>query len=528
MQERLSKLTHTVREHNWLCAILLLQLLINAPRLGSLSLWLDEAFSALMARRSISDIHRQMFYDAGPPLYYDLLHFWRTLFGESEIALRGLSLLFSLITTVILYRLASRFWNRQTAILTCLFWTVAPLSVYYAQEARNYTMLASLTTSYAYLILNAIETNQRKWIWYTLPLLVLMVYTHNMAWFVALPGTLLSVIFLKNWENKIHSVVVLGMTVVFYSPWIPVLLEQMRISEMTIGWIRQIWTPAVILQSFYSFLPGGDTPAYVQLPRLPELYFWFWLTLWLIPFYFLLYGLFRNRDRRMLLLISLWVFSLLGPYLYSLISKPVYLAARTDFCIYPLFCLTLAYAILLIGQKITTYFYASLFLIPSIFVVCTYYFTPIPMSEKDTVLYLEKQGKPGDSIITTGLTRPVLEYYLAPQGFHFISYPNVMQKHLAHFNPQWLSKHVHVSDEMNLLKEMVDRLPLTQNLWITGSIGSIGSGANFVMPDLRLLLQNDSIRISQNIRTPRMGLRKLNEPTFIQRLTRVREVDHAE
>ena len=72
----------------YLCQLLLVQILISIPLLLlSSTLWLDEAYSALMARNSFVEILSAMRFDAGPPLYYLLLHSWRMVFGESEIAL---------------------------------------------------------------------------------------------------------------------------------------------------------------------------------------------------------------------------------------------------------------------------------------------------------------------------------------------------------------------------------------------------------------------------------------------------------
>lgn len=108
------------------------------------SLWLDEAVSAnvvknLNTRQIINDFSPRDFH---PPFYYLILKWWTNIFGYSEIALRMPSVIFSLVTIFLIYRLAGK-W---AAILTGL----NPLLVYYAQEARMYSMVVMLLTAAMY------------------------------------------------------------------------------------------------------------------------------------------------------------------------------------------------------------------------------------------------------------------------------------------------------------------------------------------------------------------------------------------
>jgi len=108
-----------------------------ALRLISLnqSLWLDEAISAnvvknysyqnIVTQFSINDFH--------PPLFYLTLKSWTSVFGLSEVGLRSMSVLFSLITIFLVYKYFG-FWS---SILLSL----NPLYLYYSQEARMYSMV---------------------------------------------------------------------------------------------------------------------------------------------------------------------------------------------------------------------------------------------------------------------------------------------------------------------------------------------------------------------------------------------------
>ena len=62
------------------------------------SIWRDEGFSYFMAKPNIFGVIINSAHDFNPPLYYLILHFWMKLVGESDIALRMMSLIFFLLT----------------------------------------------------------------------------------------------------------------------------------------------------------------------------------------------------------------------------------------------------------------------------------------------------------------------------------------------------------------------------------------------------------------------------------------------
>jgi len=110
------------------------------------SFWLDEAITAIAIRgNSFSElITRFALKDFHPPLYYLLLKLWSTIFGQSEIALRLPSVLFSVGTGFFVFLIGKKIWNSKVGMVAVLLWAVNPLAVYYAQEARMYSTAAFL------------------------------------------------------------------------------------------------------------------------------------------------------------------------------------------------------------------------------------------------------------------------------------------------------------------------------------------------------------------------------------------------
>src|SRR5581483_6743419 len=116
------------------------------------SLWRDEAFSALLAQHNPLQIIQLTAGDATPFIFYELLHFWTGLFGNFEVAMRGLTTLFFLATVVVLY-VVGLLRKRRTGLWLAALTLTQPLLFYYAFEVRAYSLLALLTalTVYFYL-----------------------------------------------------------------------------------------------------------------------------------------------------------------------------------------------------------------------------------------------------------------------------------------------------------------------------------------------------------------------------------------
>ncbi len=89
-----------------------------------------------------------------PPLYQIILNRWMHLFGSGDLAVRLPSALLSLLAIALLYLIGRSAVSSQAAILACLFMAVSPFDIYYAQEARMYSLvvLASVASSGAMLL----------------------------------------------------------------------------------------------------------------------------------------------------------------------------------------------------------------------------------------------------------------------------------------------------------------------------------------------------------------------------------------
>ncbi len=107
-----------------------------------------------------------LFWDHSPALYNLLLKFWIFLFSDSEISTRSLSALFSLIVTAAWLRVGYLIWGNRGSLIAGAMHAVLFLSVYYAREARMYSLFELGSSLLCMcLLLQYKRKPVPKWLW---------------------------------------------------------------------------------------------------------------------------------------------------------------------------------------------------------------------------------------------------------------------------------------------------------------------------------------------------------------------------
>lgn len=96
-------------------------------------------------------------------VYPLLLHWWREAFGISEIALRSLSVLFSIAAMPLIWITALRIFDQRHAAWTLALVATSALLVVHSQEARPYTFFLLIAAAQLLLFDMARDTNDRPW-----------------------------------------------------------------------------------------------------------------------------------------------------------------------------------------------------------------------------------------------------------------------------------------------------------------------------------------------------------------------------
>jgi uncharacterized membrane protein len=105
-------------------------------------LWLDEATSVDQARMSFAGmISNLRMTDVHPPLYFSVLWVSVRWLGSGELAVRLPSIIAGSLVVPMLYVLGKEAYDRRTGAVAAAVGSVAPIMVWYSQEARMYAFL---------------------------------------------------------------------------------------------------------------------------------------------------------------------------------------------------------------------------------------------------------------------------------------------------------------------------------------------------------------------------------------------------
>src|SRR6266508_3113584 len=159
-----------VRRRTVALAILAITLLGAAVRLGTLdrqSFWFDELVTVSLLHRSFASMLAQIPQsEATPYLYYVIAWPWTRLFGFGEVGLRSLSAVAGAAIVPVVYGVGATLVSRRAGVIAAALVAVNPFLVWYAQEARSYSvfaLFAALTVLFFARALRGSRRSQAAW-----------------------------------------------------------------------------------------------------------------------------------------------------------------------------------------------------------------------------------------------------------------------------------------------------------------------------------------------------------------------------
>lgn len=175
------------------------------------------------------------------PFYFFLMHYWTAVFGTSEGTLRLPSVLCSVLAIFFLFLLGRELSDAWLGLTAALLMGLLPEQVYYAQQARMYTLLVLLAVASTYMLALARKRETAH-----APHLVLYallsgagLYTHYEYVFFLAAQTLF--VWYDAPLGRAHARAwLLTQTAVAlaFAPWLLVALSQRRASAEVIAWVQ--------------------------------------------------------------------------------------------------------------------------------------------------------------------------------------------------------------------------------------------------------------------------------------------------
>ena len=266
----------------WRLALLVIVLLafgLRAYRLDFQSLWSDEGISLQRAQMALPAMLEAMPVEHMPG-YFALLNGWVRAAGQSDFALRFLSLWASVLAVALIYRLARLLGAGEArGVLAAPVGTVAALllatnafQLWYAQEARMYSWLLATALVSALALWQLVVRRGNGWLWGG-------VYAVATAWcvYLHLYGALVplaQVIFVAGWSLVTRDgrgfgrwLAAAAAALLLFAPWLPRALGIFGFS----GW-RAAGDPAEIPWRYLAAFTAGDVMPAPWHDALPWLY----------------------------------------------------------------------------------------------------------------------------------------------------------------------------------------------------------------------------------------------------------------
>lgn len=147
-----------------LIGLIAVAFVLRIYRVEAMSVWTDEGLSIYRARLPLAEnltnrilIQGVATTDTHPPLYFVLLGAWSRLTGETEFALRYLSVIFGTLAVPLSYVAGRRVRDTETGVWLAGLMALSPFYVWHARDARMYTMLAVWTLLSTWLLLYGLQ-----------------------------------------------------------------------------------------------------------------------------------------------------------------------------------------------------------------------------------------------------------------------------------------------------------------------------------------------------------------------------------
>ena len=220
-----------------------------------LPVWYDEAYSAYLIRGKFSEIWQMTALDVHPPFYYFCLKIWSGLFGSTEFALRSMSVFFVAIGLILAFFLFRRWFGKRIANLACVFMSLSPFLIRYAQEARMYGLVFAIVIG-ATLVLDIALKSKKKLAWFCYaPLIALGMWTHYFSALAWIAHFVYIIIYMHKYGLQKAVFWIYPLSIICFAPWLPIALHQFSdvqngfwIPEVSMNTITEIFTLGIMLE----------------------------------------------------------------------------------------------------------------------------------------------------------------------------------------------------------------------------------------------------------------------------------------
>lgn len=219
----------SIRPLQIIAAILVVAALVYSFRLGADALGASEAYSAWQAAKPgvAAIVRTPVLHDPGKQVFYHVvLHYYTRIFGLSEISLRSMSVIFSLITLVLVFALGREMFGDHTALAAAAIWAFNPLAVVLAHTARMYPMLIAIALAHLLMLLRVRSRPGLKGAIGCGILGAAMPYTHMAGMLILGAEAAILIRDLARGQRNRFAWMAIILALVLFAPYLPIAIRQ--------------------------------------------------------------------------------------------------------------------------------------------------------------------------------------------------------------------------------------------------------------------------------------------------------------
>ena len=419
-----------------LLAIVLLGGFLRLQDLDKENYWMDEIITISHAQEKtpLGVIEKVGLHEGAPFGHYLLLHYWTKAFGISEFSTRILSVIFGVLSIVMMFLLGNLLFGKKIGLVSSLLLATSMLQVLFSQETRLYAMYTFLSLLATYLFIKIYQNEKYFKIekkhhhqYYCLYFLIVLIaiYTNYFTGFLMVGYALF---WLWNWENDskegfLYWLKVNILILICSIPLIPLIQKQLlSIGKGAGETFASLGVPSIIAKFglFMFALPLLSGMFLILLALLCKEKIKFFLRDHKLPqkWFLLIVILFSISY----MYLSLYPLTIFGLPIFRIPIIHSYFLIRHSFLIAPLFYLFFSYHLIRIPSRKIAMAAISILLFTNAFALTAYY-TETTKPEWDPATSFIKQNSDTDPLVLLdrgGLTSSsLLTYYYEP-GLRYV------------------------------------------------------------------------------------------------------------
>lgn len=208
-------------------AVLLLAAYLRIHDLNAQGMWGDEGWSIWLARGDTPrDLTMTMVFDHHGPVYSLLLRGWELLGGETVLALRWITVLFSIASIALLYALGRALFNPAAGVAAALAFALMDKHVVLTQEVRDYPMVFFTMIAIALFYIRWRHRPRGGHAFWFVAASVFGLYLHYYCYMVNLAILVHAALTLRDRTARRHFLALNGLILLAFAPWLPVVVHQ--------------------------------------------------------------------------------------------------------------------------------------------------------------------------------------------------------------------------------------------------------------------------------------------------------------